>query len=60
MPSRHTRINAQGPLLTLSNEELTRLERHNRQHPRPTNTTMGDNRDQDDLTAAMALMQQEM
>ncbi|KAF3527856.1 hypothetical protein DY000_02041059 [Brassica cretica] len=60
MPSRHTRINAQGPLLTLSNEELIRLERHNRQHPRPTNTTMGDNRDQDDLTAAMALMQQQM
>ena len=60
MTSRHTRRNAQGPLFTLSNKELARLERQNRQLPRPTNTTMGDHGGQDDLTAAMALMQQQM
>ncbi|KAF3560201.1 hypothetical protein F2Q69_00013200 [Brassica cretica] len=58
--SRHTRNNAQGPLFTLSNEELARLERQNRQQLRPTNTTMVDHGGQDDLTAAMALMQQQM
>ena len=44
----------------LSNQELVRLERMNRQQPRPTNTTMGDHGGQDDLTAAMELMQQQM
>ncbi|KAF3539190.1 hypothetical protein F2Q69_00023664 [Brassica cretica] len=60
MTSRHTRSNAQGPLFTLSNEELPRLERQNHQQLRPTNTTMGDNGGQDDLTSAMTLMQQQM
>ncbi|KAF3534098.1 hypothetical protein DY000_02040250 [Brassica cretica] len=60
MTSRHTRSNAQEPLFTLSNEELARLERQNRQQPRPTNNTMVDHGGQDDLTAAMALMQQQM
>ncbi|KAF3600780.1 hypothetical protein F2Q69_00035021 [Brassica cretica] len=60
MTSRHTRSNAQGPLFTLSNEKLTRLERQNIQQPRPTNNTMVDHRGQDNLTAAMALMQQQM
>ncbi|KAG5385387.1 hypothetical protein IGI04_036857 [Brassica rapa subsp. trilocularis] len=58
MTSRHTRSNAQGPLHQLTNEELVRLERQNRQLPRPTSTNMGDH--QDDLTAAFALMQQQM
>ncbi|CAN7126974.1 unnamed protein product, partial [Brassica rapa subsp. narinosa] len=58
MTSRHTRSNAQGPLHQLTNEELARLERQNRQLPRPTSTNMGDH--QDDLTAAFALMQQQM
>ena len=44
----------------LSNQELVRLERMNRQQPRPTNTTMGDHGNQDDLAAAMALMQKQM
>ncbi|KAG5393586.1 hypothetical protein IGI04_023549 [Brassica rapa subsp. trilocularis] len=56
--SRHTRRNAQGDLVTLSNQELARLERMNRQQPRPTNTTMGDHGNQDDLASAMAFMQQ--
>ncbi|KAF3565204.1 hypothetical protein DY000_02015585 [Brassica cretica] len=60
MTSRHTRSNAQGPLFTLGNEELARLERQNRQQPRPTNTIMVDHGGQDYLTAAMALMQQQM
>ncbi|KAF3602003.1 hypothetical protein F2Q69_00038481 [Brassica cretica] len=60
MTSRHTRSNAQGPLFTLSNEELARLERQNRQQPRPTNNTMVDHGGQEDLTAAMALMQQQI
>ena len=42
MTSRHTRSNTQGPLFTLSNEELARLERQNRQQPQPTNNTMVD------------------
>lgn len=58
MTSRHIRRNAQGELHSLSNEELARLERHNRQQPRPANTTMGDHNNQDDLAAAMTLMQQ--
>ncbi|KAF3606215.1 hypothetical protein DY000_02048934 [Brassica cretica] len=58
MTSRHTRRNAQGGLVTFSNHELARLERTNRQQPRQTDTTMGAN--QDDLTAVMALMQQQM
>ncbi|KAG5414102.1 hypothetical protein IGI04_001669 [Brassica rapa subsp. trilocularis] len=58
MTSRHARCNAQGPLHQLTNEELARLERQNRQLPRPTSTNMGDH--QDDLTAAFALMQQQM
>ncbi|KAG5384803.1 hypothetical protein IGI04_036273 [Brassica rapa subsp. trilocularis] len=58
MTSRHTRSNAQGPLHQLTNEELARLERQNRQLPIPTTTNMGDH--QDDLTAAFALMQQQM
>ena len=60
MTSRHTRINAQGDLVTLLNQELARLEPTNRQQPRPTNTTMGDHGNQDDLSAAMALMEQQM
>ncbi|KAF3572208.1 hypothetical protein F2Q69_00058874 [Brassica cretica] len=60
MTSRHTRSNAQGPLQKLTNEELARLERQNRQKPGPTDTNMGDHDNQDDLTAAMALMQQQM
>ena len=56
MTSRHTGRNAQGDLVMLSNQELVRLERMNRQQPRPTNTTMGDHGNQDDLAAAMALM----
>ncbi|KAF3494332.1 hypothetical protein DY000_02053624 [Brassica cretica] len=60
MTSRHTRSNAQGPLFTLSNEELARLERQNRQQHRPTKITMDDLGGQNDLTAALALMQQHM
>ena len=60
MTSRHTRRNAQGPLFTLTNEELAILEQSNRQQLRPTDTTMGDNRGHDDLTSAMTLMQQHM
>ena len=60
MTSRHTRRNAQGELVTLTNQELARLERTNRQQPRQTDTTMGDQANQDDLIAAMALMQQHM
>ncbi|KAF3568331.1 hypothetical protein DY000_02015608 [Brassica cretica] len=60
MTSRHTRSNAQGPLFTLSNEVLARLERQNRQQPRFTETKMADNRGHDDLTSTMALMQQQM
>ena len=60
MTSRNTRSNAQGPLQQLTNEELARLERQNRQQPGPTDTNMGDHGNQDDLTAAMALTQQQM
>ena len=60
MISRHTRRNTQGELVTLTNQELARLERTNRQQPRQTDTTMGDQADQDDRIAAMALMQQQM
>ncbi|KAF3509782.1 hypothetical protein F2Q69_00008850 [Brassica cretica] len=60
MTSRHTRRNAQGELVTLTNQELARLERSNRQQSRLTDTTMGDHANQDDLTAAMAHMQQQM
>ncbi|KAG5398707.1 hypothetical protein IGI04_020521, partial [Brassica rapa subsp. trilocularis] len=45
MTSRHTRRNAQGELVTFTNQELARLERTNRQQPRQTDTTM------DELTA---------
>ncbi|KAG5397675.1 hypothetical protein IGI04_019489 [Brassica rapa subsp. trilocularis] len=45
MTSRHTRRNAQGELVTFTNQELARLERTNRQQPRKTDTTM------DELTA---------
>ncbi|KAG2307092.1 hypothetical protein Bca52824_026840 [Brassica carinata] len=60
MISRHTQRNAQGELVTLSNQELERLERTNRQQPRPIDTTMGDHGHQDNLAAAMQLMQQQM
>ncbi|XP_033143261.1 uncharacterized protein LOC117132617 [Brassica rapa] len=60
MTSRHTRSNAQGPLHQLTNEELARLERQNRQQPRTTDTNMGDHGNMDDLTAALALIQQQM
>ncbi|KAG5375674.1 hypothetical protein IGI04_040270 [Brassica rapa subsp. trilocularis] len=60
MTSRHTRRNAQGEFVTFTNQELARLERTNRQQPRQTETTMGDHANQDDLAAAMALMQQQM
>ncbi|KAF3592637.1 hypothetical protein DY000_02020793 [Brassica cretica] len=60
MTSRHTRRNAQGPLHTLINEELARLEQTNRQQPRPINTEVGDHGNQDDIAAAMALMQKQM
>ncbi|KAF3503696.1 hypothetical protein F2Q69_00043567 [Brassica cretica] len=43
-----------------TNQELARFERTNRQQPRQTDTTMGDQANQDDLIAAMALMQQHM
>ncbi|KAG5411862.1 hypothetical protein IGI04_008181 [Brassica rapa subsp. trilocularis] len=60
MTSRHTRKNAQGELVTFTNQELARVERTNRQQPRQTDTTMGDHANQDDLAAAMTLMQQQM
>ncbi|KAG5410534.1 hypothetical protein IGI04_006853 [Brassica rapa subsp. trilocularis] len=60
MTSRPTRRNAQGELVTFTNKELARLERTNRQQPRQTDTTMGDHANQDELAAAMALMQQQM
>ncbi|KAG5397727.1 hypothetical protein IGI04_019541 [Brassica rapa subsp. trilocularis] len=60
MTSRHTRRNAQRELVTFTNQELVRLERTNRQQPRQTDTTVGDHVNQDDLAAAMALMQQQM
>ncbi|KAF3573312.1 hypothetical protein F2Q69_00059008 [Brassica cretica] len=60
MTSRHTRSNAQGPLHQLTNDELARLERQDRQQPRTTDTNMGDHRNMDDLTAALALIQQQM
>ncbi|KAG5397893.1 hypothetical protein IGI04_019707, partial [Brassica rapa subsp. trilocularis] len=60
MTSRHTRKNTQGELVTFTNQELARLERTNRQQPRQTDTTMGDHANQDDLAAAMTLMQQQM
>ncbi|KAF3506760.1 hypothetical protein F2Q69_00004458 [Brassica cretica] len=60
MTSRHTRRNAQGELVTLTNQELARLERTNRQQPRETDTTMGDHANQDDLAAEMQLMQQQI
>ncbi|KAL0824094.1 hypothetical protein Bca101_047771 [Brassica carinata] len=60
MTSRHTRSNGQGPLHQLTNEELARLERQNRQQPRPTNTTMAGQGNQDVLTAALAIIQQQM
>ncbi|KAF3571489.1 hypothetical protein F2Q69_00059660 [Brassica cretica] len=60
MTGRHIRSNAQGPFFTLSNEELPRLERQNCQQPWPNNITMDDPAGQNDLTAAMALMKQQM
>ena len=60
MTSRHTRKNAQGELVTLTNQELARLERHNRQQTRPNNAIMGDTGHRDDLAGAMQLMQQQM
>ena len=60
MTSRHTQRNAQGEFVTLTNQELARLERTNRQQPMKTDTTMGDHANQDDLAAAMQLMQQQM
>ena len=60
MTSRHTRRNTQGELVTLTNQKIARLERQNKQQPRPINTTMGDHSHQDDLAAAMQLMQQQM
>ncbi|KAF2584977.1 hypothetical protein F2Q70_00035330 [Brassica cretica] len=60
MTSRHTRSNAQGPLHQLTNDELARLERQNPQQPRTTDTNMGDHDNQDDLTAALAIIQQQM
>ncbi|KAL0813946.1 hypothetical protein Bca101_070389 [Brassica carinata] len=60
MTSRHTRRNAQGEFVTFTKQELARLEITNRQQPRQTDTTMGDHANQNDLTAAMALMHQQM
>ncbi|KAF3497859.1 hypothetical protein DY000_02053907 [Brassica cretica] len=60
MTSRHNRRNAQGELITLSNQELARLERTNRQQPRPTNATMGDYGNPDNLAATMQQMQLQM
>ncbi|KAF3582736.1 hypothetical protein DY000_02034299 [Brassica cretica] len=57
---RHTRSNAQGPLHQLTNDELARLERQNRQQPRTIDTNMGDHGNMDDLTVALALIQQQM
>ncbi|KAF3559846.1 hypothetical protein F2Q69_00012696 [Brassica cretica] len=60
MTSTHTRSNAQGPLHQLTNDELARLERQNRQQPRTSDINMGDHSNMDDLTAALALIQQKM
>ncbi|KAF3587001.1 hypothetical protein F2Q69_00027162 [Brassica cretica] len=60
MTSRHTRRNAQGEFVTLTKQELARLEITNCQQPRQTDTTMGDHANQNDLTATMALMHQQM
>ncbi|KAF3578686.1 hypothetical protein DY000_02029701 [Brassica cretica] len=60
MTGRHIRRNAHGELVTFTNQELSRLERQNRQQQRPNNTNMGDQGHQDDLAAAMQLMQQQM
>ena len=54
MTSRHTWRNAQRDLVILSNQELARLKRINIQQPKPTNTTMDDHENQDDLSAADA------
>ncbi|KAG5384225.1 hypothetical protein IGI04_035695 [Brassica rapa subsp. trilocularis] len=60
MTSRHTRRNAQGELVTFSNQELARLERTNRQQQGQTDTTMGDHANQEQLTAQLQQMQQQM
>ncbi|KAG5375377.1 hypothetical protein IGI04_039973, partial [Brassica rapa subsp. trilocularis] len=60
MTSRHTRRNAQGELVTLSNQELARLEKTNRQQQGQTDTTMGDHANQEQLTAQLQQMQQQM
>ncbi|XP_033146254.1 protein WEAK CHLOROPLAST MOVEMENT UNDER BLUE LIGHT-like 2 [Brassica rapa] len=60
MISRLTRRNAQGESVTLTNQELARLERTIRQQPRQTDTTMGDHANQEQLTAQLQQMQQQM
>ncbi|KAF3531320.1 hypothetical protein DY000_02037548 [Brassica cretica] len=60
MTSRHTRRNAQREPVTLSNQELARLERTNREQSRPDNVTMGDYGNQEQLTAQLQQMQQRM
>ncbi|KAF3602117.1 hypothetical protein F2Q69_00033072 [Brassica cretica] len=58
--SRHTRRNAQGELVTFSNQELTRLKRTNRQQSGPNNAIMGDYNNKEQLTAQLQQMQQQM
>ncbi|KAF2535803.1 hypothetical protein F2Q68_00020503 [Brassica cretica] len=60
MTSRHTRRNAQGELVTFSDQELARLERTNRQQSGPNNAIMGDYGNQEQLTAQLQQMQQQM
>ncbi|KAF3505734.1 hypothetical protein F2Q69_00007548 [Brassica cretica] len=60
MTSRHTWRNAQGELVTFSNQELARLERTNRQQSGPNNAIMGDYDNQEQLTAQLQQMQQHM
>ncbi|KAF3606216.1 hypothetical protein DY000_02048935 [Brassica cretica] len=60
MNSRHTRRNAQGELVTFSNQELARLERTNRQQSGPNNAIMGDFGNKEQLTAQMQQQMQQL
>ncbi|KAF3502245.1 hypothetical protein F2Q69_00042024 [Brassica cretica] len=60
MTSRHTRRNAQGELVTFSDQELARLERTSRQQSGPNNAIMGDYGNQEQHTAQLQQMQQQM
>ncbi|KAF3565844.1 hypothetical protein DY000_02014042 [Brassica cretica] len=54
MTSRHTQRNAQGELVTFSDQELARLERTNHQQSGPNNAIMGDYGNQEQLTCSVA------